>query len=82
MFQLNANKHGRRRPTNASASVWRRAFASGTRVEFDGGSGNGTIWWADGPIQVGSSASVDPTVVGTIGCRWETDKPAPALDRS
>ena len=63
--------------TGGNASVWRRAFASGTRVEFDGGNGNGTIWWANGPVQVGGTASVDPTVVrGTVGCVWETDKPA------
>ncbi len=62
--------------TGTNASIWRRSFASGTRVEFDGGNGNGTIWWADAPVQVGGTTSVDPTVVGTIGCRWETDKPA------
>jgi hypothetical protein len=62
--------------TGTNASVWRRAFASGTRVEFDGGKGNGTIWWAEGPVQVGGTASVNPTVVDTMGCRWETDKPA------
>ena len=61
--------------TGANASIWRRDFASGTHVEFDGGNGNGTIWWADGPVQVGGTASVDPTTVGAIGCRWETDKP-------
>jgi hypothetical protein len=61
--------------TGANTSVWRRAFASGTRVMFDGGNGNGTIWWADGPVQVGGTASVDPAVVATMGCRWETDKP-------
>ena len=51
-------------------------MASGTRVEFDGGNGNGTLWWAGGPVQVGGTASVDPAVIGTMGCRWETDKPA------
>lgn len=64
--------------TDGNASVWRRAFASGTRTrEFDGGNGNGTIWWANGLMQVGGTASVDPTVVrSTVGCVWETDKPA------
>ena len=64
----------------ANTSVWRRTFARGTRVEFDGGNGNGTIWWADGPVQVGGTASVNMTVVATMGCRWETDKP-PGRDR-
>ena len=59
-----------------NASIWRRTFASGTKVEFDGGNGNGTIWWAGGPVQVGGTASVNMSVVGTMGCRWETDKPA------
>jgi hypothetical protein len=60
------------------ASIWRRAFASGTRVEFDGGNGNGTIYWADGPVQVGGTASFNRTTVAAMGCRWETDK-LPAL---
>lgn len=63
-------------PTAVNASLWRRAFASGTRVQFDGGNGNGTIWWADGPVQVGGTASVNPAVVGTMGCAWESDRPA------
>jgi hypothetical protein len=51
------------------ASLWSRSFASGTRVEFDSSTGNGTIYWAGGPVQ--SGPLVDPATV-TKGCRWES----------
>jgi hypothetical protein len=37
--------------SGANASLWRRAFASGTHVEFDGGNGKGAIHWASGLVQ-------------------------------
>lgn len=52
---------------NASASVWSRSFASGTRVEFDGGRGNGTIFWAHGVVQAGQPVNL--TAVAR-GCQW------------
>lgn len=55
--------------TGGNTSVWSREFASGTRVEFDGARGNGTIWWADGPVQAGKPVT-DPSVAER-GCRWE-----------
>ena len=56
----------------ASASLWSRSFASGTRVAFDGGSANGTIWWANGVVQAGT-----PTNLTSIarGCNWESMSP-------
>jgi len=53
----------------ADASLWSRSFSSGTRVEFDGGSGNGTIHWAHGVVQAGPPVNL--TAVAN-GCRWES----------
>ena len=54
---------------NASASVWSRSFASGTRVEFDGGLANGTIYWANGVVQMGQPANLAAIA---RGCVWES----------
>lgn len=56
----------------SGTSLWSRSFASGTRVEFDGGSANGTIWWANGVVQAGEPANL--TAVAK-GCRWESMSP-------
>ena len=63
-----------KRPSAAApgGSVWSRSFGSGTRVEFDGGTANGTIWWADGVVQSGEPANL--TAVAK-GCRWESMAP-------
>lgn len=58
--------------TSAHASLWSRSFASGTRVAFDGGSNNGTIWWANGVVQSGEPRSL--TAVAR-GCAWESLAP-------
>ena len=59
------------RPSAAApnASVWSRAFGSGTHVEFDGGSGVGTVFWASGAPKVGPPTNL--TAVAN-GCRWES----------
>ena len=59
------------RPSAAApnASVWSRAFGSGTHVEFDGGSGVGTVFWASRAPQVGPPTNL--TAVAN-GCRWES----------
>ena len=54
---------------NASTSVWTRSFASGTRVEFDGGLANGTVHWANGVVQVGAPANLSAIA---RGCVWES----------
>ena len=59
--------HTKPSATGKNATVFTRAFASGTRVEFDGGNGQGTIWWAHGKVQRG-----EPTEVEENGCRWES----------
>ena len=63
-----------KRPSAAApnASVWSRRFGSGTRVEFDGGTANGTIWWANGVVQSGEPANL--TAVAK-GCKWESMSP-------
>ena len=56
-----------------NAHIWKRSFKSGTVVEFDGGSGQGTIRWAKGPTQVGlpyTNVSV-ARLVAAAGCKWE-----------
>jgi hypothetical protein len=62
--------------TGANASVWSRQFASGTRVQFDGGNGNGTIWWSNGLLQVSGPTYQDPSVLAK-GCAWESVAPDP-----
>jgi hypothetical protein len=59
-------------PTTApvAASLWSRSFASGTRVEFDGGRGNGSIFWANGAVQLGPQ--VDVSTMNAHGCQWES----------
>ena len=52
-----------------NSSLWSRKFASGTRVEFDGASANGTIWWAHGVVQVGLPGNITETAKG---CKWES----------
>ena len=55
-----------------NAHIWRRTFQSGTTVEFDGGSGQGTIKWAHGPTQVGLAYSASVArAVAAAGCKWE-----------
>jgi hypothetical protein len=54
---------------DVTASFWSRTFASGTRVEFDGRTGNGTIRWANGVVQVGQPANLTAL---DHGCRWES----------
>ena len=56
----------------AGASLWSRSFQSGTRVEFDGGSANGTIFWANGVVQKGQPFNL--TAVSR-GCTWESMAP-------
>ena len=60
------------------AHVWTRKFSSGTVVEFDGGSGQGTIKWGMPPhgkikTQVGLAyANVSVArLVAAEGCKWE-----------
>ena len=53
---------------STTASLYTRSFASGTRVAFDGGGGNGTIWWANGKVQTGPPGN--PTA-NKNGCAWE-----------
>jgi len=52
-----------------TGSVWRRKFASGTHVEFDGNTNKGTIWWMNGVVQSGF-----PVASGAVanGCQWES----------
>lgn len=54
---------------SSELSLWSRTFASGTRVEFDGGTGNGTIWWSHGVVQSGPLANLSSL---SKGCRWES----------
>ena len=55
-----------------NAHVWKRSFKSGTTVEFDGGSGQGTIRWAHGPTQVGLQYDDDVArQITAAGCKWE-----------
>eukprot|EP00040_Diaphanoeca_grandis_P020233 m.107592 g.107592 ORF g.107592 m.107592 type:complete len:406 (+) comp27809_c0_seq1:200-1417(+) len=51
----------------ANAHVWTRSFASGTHVVFDGGSGNGTIYWSNGVVHTGEPSGPLPD-----GCKWES----------
>lgn len=56
----------------AGASLWSRSFQSGTRVEFDGGVGAGTIWWSNGVVQKGTPFNLTDV---SRGCKWESMAP-------
>ena len=61
-------------PSKSSSSgkglhLWTREFATGTKVAFDAGSGNGTISWAHGLVQTGKPT---PAAVAQSGCSWQT----------
>jgi hypothetical protein len=58
-------------PQNASASLWSRSFASGTRIEFDTATNNGTIWWGGEHGVVQKGVPPTPGSVGA-GCKWES----------
>jgi hypothetical protein len=55
--------------SGANASLWRRTFTSGTRAEFDGGNGKGTIHWASGLVQEGPLPNLTAL---EHGCRFES----------
>jgi hypothetical protein len=56
-------------PAKRTGDVWTRLFGNGTRVVFDGKSGNGTIAWADGTVQTGQPWQPK---AGDDGCKWQT----------
>jgi hypothetical protein len=64
-----ASKKTSKTSPSSNASLWSRTFASGTRVEFDGGTGNGTIWWSHGLVQAGPLPNITALA---HGCRWES----------
>eukprot|EP00656_Telonema_subtile_P035929 TRINITY_DN39884_c0_g1_i1.p1 TRINITY_DN39884_c0_g1~~TRINITY_DN39884_c0_g1_i1.p1 ORF type:complete len:358 (+),score=63.78 TRINITY_DN39884_c0_g1_i1:102-1175(+) len=51
-----------------ASGVWTRSFDTGTRIQFDSRTNNGTVWWADGAVQRGEGNP--PSVVARTGCNW------------
>lgn len=56
-------------PTTQGATLYTRTFATGTKVAFDGGTANGTIWWSHGVTHVGPKANLTGIAAG---CNWES----------
>jgi len=49
-------------------AIWTRSFASGTRVEFNSSSNQGSIHWAHGVVQTGHARDISAV---SKGCIWE-----------
>ena len=54
--------------SDGTSNIWTRSFATGTKVEFDGATNVGVIYWAGGKVQKGVAPAAGAM---DHGCRWE-----------